>query len=116
MPKRFEKTKVFPTILVLLSFSFIIGTSVVESADYPTRPITLIIQLSFLSLGAPAGTPEPIRQKLEDVIKKAIQAPALKKEFEEKIYARLEYISGEEFRKFISEQFLFYKDSLKPLG
>jgi len=73
-------------------------------------------QASYLSLGAPAGTPEPIRQKLEDVIKKAIQDPALKKEFEEKIYAKLEYISGEEFKKFIGEQFLFYKDFLKTIG
>jgi tripartite-type tricarboxylate transporter receptor subunit TctC len=73
-------------------------------------------QASYLSLGLPAGTPEPIRQKLEEAFKKALQDRNLNKEFEEKYYAKLAYISGAEYKKFISEQFLFYKDFLKTIG
>lgn len=73
-------------------------------------------QGSYLSLGLPAGTPEPIRQKLEETFKKVLKDPALNKEFEEKLFAKLAYISGEEYKKFINEQFLFYKDFLKTIG
>ena len=73
-------------------------------------------QASYLSLGLPAGTPEPIRQKLEKTFKKVLEEPALNKEFQEKLYAKLAYINGEEYRKFISEQYLFYKDFLKTIG
>jgi tripartite-type tricarboxylate transporter receptor subunit TctC len=73
-------------------------------------------QASYLSLGAPAGISEQIRQKLEDAFKKAIQDPLLRKEFEEKIYAKLEYISGKDYKKFIIDQYNFYKDFLKGIG
>jgi len=75
-----------------------------------------IYQASFLSLGAPAGTPEPIRQKLEDTFRKSIQDPTLKKEFQEKTYATFEYISGHEYKKFVVEQHAFYKEFLKTIG
>lgn len=75
-----------------------------------------IFQASYLSLGAPANTPEPVRQQLEDAFRKAIQDPSLKKEFHEKIYATLEYISGQDYRKFVAEQNAFYKDFLKTMG
>jgi tripartite-type tricarboxylate transporter receptor subunit TctC len=73
-------------------------------------------QASYLSLGVSAGTPEPIRQRLEDAFKKAVQDPALRKGFEEKIFAKLEYISGEDYKKFIAKQYVFYKDFLKTIG
>jgi len=73
-------------------------------------------QASYLSLGVSAGTPEPIRRRLEDAFKKATQDPALKKEFEEKIYASLSYISGADYAKFCEEQYHYYKDFLKTMG
>jgi len=75
-----------------------------------------LFQASFLSLGVRAGTPEPIRQKLEAAFKKAVQDPALNREFEEKIYAKLTYISGAEYGQFIKDQFFYYKDFLKTIG
>jgi len=71
---------------------------------------------SYLSLGAPAGTPEPIRQKLEAAFKKAMHDPHLKKELEEIFSTRLLFMSGEDYAKFVKEQFYFYKDFLKSVG
>jgi tripartite-type tricarboxylate transporter receptor subunit TctC len=71
---------------------------------------------SYLSLGAPVGTPEPIRQKLEEAFKKGLHDENLKMEFEKKLSTRLIYMSGEEYGKFVKEQFFFYKDLLQSLG
>ena len=70
-------------------------------------------QSSFFSLGAPAATPEPIRKKLEESFRKVLQDPAIGKEFQEKLFAKLGYQSGAEYAKFITEQHAFYKDFLK---
>jgi tripartite-type tricarboxylate transporter receptor subunit TctC len=75
-----------------------------------------IYQSSYLSLGVASGTPEPIRQKLENTFKKVISDPSLKKEFNEKLFATLEYISGQDYKKFVEEQYVFYKDFLKAEG
>jgi len=99
----------------------LVVTSKDRWAYFPGVPTLLekgykYFQASYLSLGAPAGTPEPIRLKLEDAFKKAVQDPTLRKDFQEKIFAKLEYIGGEEYKKFIAEQYVFYKDFLKTIG
>jgi tripartite-type tricarboxylate transporter receptor subunit TctC len=73
-------------------------------------------QGSYLSLGAPAGTPEPIRQKLETAFRKGLQDPGLKKEFEEKLYAKISYLSGADYKKYIVDSNAYYKDFLKTIG
>jgi tripartite-type tricarboxylate transporter receptor subunit TctC len=73
-------------------------------------------QSSYFSLGAPAGIPEPIRKKLEDTFAKIIQDPSIKEEFEKKLYAKLSYMSGAEYGKYIEEQYHFYRDFLKKYG
>jgi tripartite-type tricarboxylate transporter receptor subunit TctC len=73
-------------------------------------------QSSFLSLGAPAGIPEPVRAKLEDTFRKILQDPAVKEQFQTKLYARLNYMSGADYGKYIREEFAFYKDFLKQQG
>jgi len=75
-----------------------------------------VILTSYLSLGLPAGTPEPIRQKLEESFRKALQDLNIKKEFEEKFHTRLSYIGGAEYAKFVKEQYLYYKEFLKTIG
>ena len=73
-------------------------------------------QSSYNSLGVHAATPEPIRSKLEETFKRALQDPALKKEFEEKLSTKLTYISGSEYTKFAMEQSGVYREVLKSLG
>jgi tripartite-type tricarboxylate transporter receptor subunit TctC len=73
-------------------------------------------QTSFLSIGAPAATPEPVRKKIEDAFRKALQDPAVKAEAEEKLYAKLNYSSGQEYAKYIKEQYDYYKTFLKEEG
>ncbi len=70
-------------------------------------------QSSYLSLGAPAGTPEAVRKKLEDAFGKVIQDPAIKEEFQKKLFAALGYQSGAEYAKYIKEQHAYYRDFLK---
>jgi len=73
-------------------------------------------QSSYFSLGVPAATPEPIRKKLEESFRKILQDPAINKEVEEKLSAKLGYMSGAEYAKYIQEQHAFYKDFLKQHG
>ena len=67
-------------------------------------------------MGAPAATPEPIRKKLEEGFRKVLQDPAINKEVQEKLFAKLGYMSGAEYGKYIQEQHAFYKDFLKQQG
>jgi tripartite-type tricarboxylate transporter receptor subunit TctC len=73
-------------------------------------------QSSYLSLGARAGIPGSVRKKLDDTFRKIIQDPAISEEFQKKLYAKLGYMSGEEYGKYIQEQFAFYKEFLKIHG
>jgi tripartite-type tricarboxylate transporter receptor subunit TctC len=73
-------------------------------------------QSSYFSLGAPAKTPEPVRKKLEDAFRKALQDPAVKEEAKNKLNANLSYLSGKEYAAFIQEQYEFYKTFLKEEG
>ncbi len=73
-------------------------------------------QSSYLSLVAPAGTPEPIMKKLEDAFRQVLENPDLKKEMEEKFFTTLGYQSGKDYGRYIEEQFAFYKDFLKQEG
>ena len=70
-------------------------------------------QSSYLSLGAPAGTPEGVRIKLEDTFRKVMEDPAVKEEFQKKLFATLGYQSGADYAKYIREQYAYYKDFLK---
>jgi tripartite-type tricarboxylate transporter receptor subunit TctC len=70
-------------------------------------------QSSYLSLGAPAGIPEGIRSKLEEAFRKVMQNPAIKEEFQKKLFATLGYQSGAEYAKYIKEQHAYYRDFLK---
>jgi tripartite-type tricarboxylate transporter receptor subunit TctC len=70
-------------------------------------------QSSYLSLGAPAGIPEGIRSKLEEAFRKVMQNPAIKEEFQKKLFAILGYQSGAEYAKYIKEQHAYYRDFLK---
>jgi tripartite-type tricarboxylate transporter receptor subunit TctC len=73
-------------------------------------------QTSFLSLGAPAATPEPVRVKIENAFRKALQDPKIIAEAEEKLFAKLNYMSGQEYAKYIEEQYAYYKTFLKEEG
>lgn len=73
-------------------------------------------QSSYLSLGAPAGIPEAIRKKLEDTFRKVIQDPVIDEEFQKKLFAKLGYMSGAEYAKYIKEEFAYYQDFLKQHG
>ena len=73
-------------------------------------------QSSFLSIGAPAGTPEVARKKIEDAFKKVLNDPAIKAATESKLSTRLGYISGSDYGKFIKEEYDFYGSFLKELG
>lgn len=73
-------------------------------------------QSSYFSLGAPMGVPEPIRKKLEDTFRKIIEDPSIKDEFQKKLNAKLGYMSGAEYAKYIEEQYSFYQDFLKKHG
>jgi tripartite-type tricarboxylate transporter receptor subunit TctC len=73
-------------------------------------------QSSYLSLGAPAGTAEAIRNKIEDAFRKVMENPAIKEEFQKKLFATLGYQSGAEYAKYIREQHVYYKDFLKEHG
>ena len=70
-------------------------------------------QSSYLSLGAPAGTPEAIRNKLEEAFAKVMQNPAIQEEFQKKLFATLGYQTGAEYAKYIKEQYAYYRDFLK---
>ncbi len=73
-------------------------------------------QSSFLSLGAPAGTPEAARNKLEAAFKKVLENPIIKAEAESKLSTRLGYMSGSDYAKLIKEEYDFYGSFLKELG
>lgn len=73
-------------------------------------------QSSYFSLGAPASTPEPVRKKLEDAFKKALQDPTIKAEAESNLFAKLAYSSGKEYAAFIKEQYELYKTLLVEEG
>ena len=73
-------------------------------------------QTSYLSLGAPAATPEPVRIKIENAFRKALQDPKIIAEAEEKLFAKLNYMSGQEYAKYIEEQYAHYKTFLKEEG
>jgi tripartite-type tricarboxylate transporter receptor subunit TctC len=73
-------------------------------------------QSSYLSLGAPAGIPEAVRKKLEDTFRKVIQDPAINDEFQNKLFAKLGYMSGAEYAKYIQQQLSFYKEFLIKHG
>jgi tripartite-type tricarboxylate transporter receptor subunit TctC len=99
----------------------LIATTKYRWLDFPDVPTILekgqkIALTSYLSLGAPAGTPEPIRQKLEGSFKKWLHDDNIKKDFEKRFSTRLIYVSGEEYGKFVAEQFSFYGNLLKSLG
>ena len=70
-------------------------------------------QSSYLSLGAPAGTPEAIRKKLDETFRGVMENPAVKEEFEKKFFATLGYQSGADYARYIMEQHAYYKDFLK---
>jgi tripartite-type tricarboxylate transporter receptor subunit TctC len=70
-------------------------------------------QSSYFSVGVPAATPEPIRKKLEEAFRKVLQDPAINQEVQEKLSAKLGYMSGADFAKYIQEQHAFYKGFLK---
>jgi tripartite-type tricarboxylate transporter receptor subunit TctC len=73
-------------------------------------------QSSYFSLAAPAGTPEPVRKKIEEAFRKALQDPAIVAEVESKLFAKLNYSSGQEYAKYIQEQYDFYKTFLREEG
>jgi tripartite-type tricarboxylate transporter receptor subunit TctC len=73
-------------------------------------------QSSFLSIGAPAGTPEAARKKIEDAFKKVLNNPTIKAETESKLSTRLGYISGSDYAKYIKEEHDFYGSFLKEQG
>ena len=73
-------------------------------------------QSSYFSLAAPANTPAPVRQKLEDAFRKALQDPAIVAEAESKLFAKLAYSSGQEYARYIKEQYDFYKVFLREEG
>jgi len=73
-------------------------------------------QSSFLSLGAPAGTSETVRRKLEEAFKKVLENPTIKAEAESKLSTRLGYMSGSDYAKLIKEEYDFYGHFLKELG
>jgi len=99
----------------------LIATTKYRWLDFPDVPTILekgqkIALTSYLSLGAPAGTPEPIRQKFEGSFKKWLHDDNIKKDFEKRFSTRLIYVSGEAYGKFVAEQFSFYGNLLKSLG
>jgi tripartite-type tricarboxylate transporter receptor subunit TctC len=73
-------------------------------------------QSSFLSLGAPAGTPEAARKKLEEAFRKVLENPTVKAAAESKLSTRLGYISGSDYATYIKEEYDFYGGFLKELG
>jgi len=72
-------------------------------------------QSSYLSLGAPAGTPEAVRNKLEETFKKVLNNPAIKAAAESKLSTRLNYIPGSEYARYIKEEYAFYSGFLKEM-
>jgi hypothetical protein len=85
-------------------------------SSHPPESGYKFFQSSYLSLGAPAGTPEGVRNKLEGAFAKVLQNPAIKEEFQKKLFATLGYQSGAEYAKYIREQHAYYKDFLKDTG
>jgi tripartite-type tricarboxylate transporter receptor subunit TctC len=73
-------------------------------------------QTSYLSIGAPAATPGPVRTKIEDAFRKVLQDPKVIAEAEDKLFAKLSYAPGQEYAKYIREQYDFYKTFLKEEG
>lgn len=73
-------------------------------------------QSSYFSLAAPANTPEPVRKKIEDAFRKVLQDPAVVAEAESKLFTKLAFSSGQEYAKYILEQYNFYKTFLKEEG
>lgn len=96
-------------------------TSKDKWSGFPEVPTILekgykFYQSSFLSLGAPAGIPEPARKKLEDAFKKVLNDPKVKEETETKLSTRLGYISGADYGKYIKDEYEFYSRFLKEMG
>lgn len=55
-------------------------------------------QYSCLGAVFPPGTPEPIRQKMEDAIRYAVEQPEVQKKITETLFARVVFRTGKEYK------------------
>ena len=70
---------------------------------------------SYMSLGAPRAIPENIRKKLEDAFKKAMDSPTFL-EAMDKVGLAPGYMSGAEYEKFVTENYVKMGRVIQHLG
>lgn len=68
----------------------------------------------YSNLGAvfPAGTPEAVRQRMEDAIRYAIEQPDVQERCTETLYAKIHFLNGADYRKVCSEYWTIWGDVL----
>lgn len=60
-------------------------------------------QYSCLGAVFPAGTPEPVRQRMEDAIKYAVSLPEVQKHVAEVLFSKIQFRTGPEYKALIDE-------------
>jgi tripartite-type tricarboxylate transporter receptor subunit TctC len=88
-----------------------------DAADVPTisEKGYDFTAMSYISYMAPKGLPEPIRQKLEDAFRKAMEDPSFV-EVMNKYHVKATYMSGKEYTKLWKSQYDAMGKVLKTLG
>jgi tripartite-type tricarboxylate transporter receptor subunit TctC len=70
---------------------------------------------AFHGIFVPAGTPSPVKQKLADAIKTAVQNPELKKRMED-AGAAIVFLQGDEATAYLAKQDETYRNIIEALG
>ena len=73
-------------------------------------------QYSCLGAVFPPGTPEAIRQKMEDAIRYAVEQPEVKKKITETLFARIVFRGGKEYRALCDKYWTVWGDVLSLVG
>ena len=73
-------------------------------------------QYSCLGAIFPPGTPEPVRQRMEDAIKYAIEQPDVQQRCAETLFAKIVFRNGTDYRALCEEYWTVWGDVLGQVG
>ncbi len=73
-------------------------------------------QYSCLGAVFPKGTPEPMRQKVEEAIKYAISQPDVQKKAKEELFVSIDFLNGKDYRQRRDEYYKIWGDILTEVG
>ena len=89
---------------------FVANTSTLKELGYDFS------QYSCLGAVFPENTPEPIRKRMEDAIRYAVEQEDVKKQAAEKLYVRVIFRNGSEYKKLCQDYWKIWGEVLDMVG